>query len=206
MDRLGKERGLISYATLSDYNESMRLAIGSGPAISPANVRDSRSNRLVDAVRHTNWRSIIRPRTVGYFIVWGLIGLAMLTVLSLRSPISLNVLHDRNPLFVELKDGSIRNGYDVKVLNMTPAPRTVTLRIEGLAGATLSLADNAAETMQTVRLDLEPDKVLPLRLYVRVPRDALPPQQQKFDIVVTTEDGKASSTTETTFESAERAK
>ena len=54
------------------------------------------------------------------------IGLAMLTVLALRSPLSVNVLHDRNPLYVELRDGSLRNGYDVKILNMTPAPREFT--------------------------------------------------------------------------------
>lgn len=204
MTRLGKERSLIGYTTLNDYNYNMRLAIGEGRVIDPAKVRDSVSDRLVAAVKRTNWRSIVRPRTVAYFLAWGLIGLVMLTVLSLRSPLSLNVLHDRNPLYVELRDGSVRNGYDVKILNMTPAPRTVELRLEGLAGAQMSLADDGTATMQTVTLALEPDRVMPLRLYVRIGPDARPDAQRKFGIVVTTEDGTVTTSTETTFEVPEK--
>jgi cytochrome c oxidase accessory protein FixG len=204
MTRLGKDRGLISYATLNDYNHNMRLAIGEGRMIDPKKVRDSVTGKLVAAVKRTDWRSIVRPRTVVYFLAWGIIGLAMLTVLSLRSPLSLNVLHDRNPLYVELRDGSVRNGYDVKVLNMTPSPRSVELRLEGLPGGEISLADDGTQTMQAVPLDLEPDRVLPLRLYVRVGPEALPAAKQKFRIVVTTEDGAVTTTTETTFEVPEK--
>jgi cytochrome c oxidase accessory protein FixG len=200
MTRLGKDRGLISYATLNDYNYNMTLAIGGGPTIRPSNVRNAITGKLVDAIKHTSWRSIVRPRTVSYFIVWGVIGLAMLTVLSLRTPLSLNVLHDRNPLYVELRDGSIRNGYDIKILNMTPAPRDVELHLEGLPDAEISLAEDGTQTMQTVTLALEPDRVLPLRLYVRVGPDSRPTAKQKFRVVVTTEDGTVTTTTETTFE------
>ena len=60
MTRLGKESGLISYATLNDYNRNMALAAGSGQVIQPTRVRDTVTGKLVDAVKHTNWRSIIR--------------------------------------------------------------------------------------------------------------------------------------------------
>src|SRR5690606_17755824 len=116
----GREKGLISYATLADYNTNMAIATGGGQVIEPARVRDSATGRFVDAIRQTSWRSIVRPRTLVYFVIWAGIGLAMLTVLSLRSPLDLNVLHDRNPLYVQLQDGTVRNGYDVKILNMTP--------------------------------------------------------------------------------------
>jgi len=204
MTRLGKERGLISYATLNDYNSNMRLAIGEGRVIDPGKVRDSATGKLVAAVKRTDWRSIVRPRTIAYFLAWGIIGLVMLTVLSLRTPLSLNVLHDRNPLYVELRDGSVRNGYDVKVLNMTPTPRAVELRLEGLPGAEISLADDGRQTMTSVPLDLAPDRVLPLRLYVRLGAGNLPKAKQKFRIVVSTEDGTVTTATETTFEVPEK--
>jgi cytochrome c oxidase accessory protein FixG len=206
MTKLGKERGLISYATLSDYNQNMRLAFGQGHVVTPSNIRDQVTGRLVAAVKRTNWRSIVRPRSIVYFVAWATIGLAMLTVLSLRSPISLNVLHDRNPLYVQLKDGSIRNGYEVKILNMTPAPRTVELSLEGLPGGAISLADDGEVTQQTLTLELEPDEVLPFRLYVRTAPTARPVAQRKFNIVVETLDGRARSTTETTFEVPEARK
>jgi cytochrome c oxidase accessory protein FixG len=204
MARLGKDRGLISYATLNDYNQNMALAMGSGKVIQPARVRDSVTGKLVDAIKHTDWRSIVRPRTIVYFVGWSAIGLAMLTVLALRSPLSVNVLHDRNPVYVELRDGSVRNGYDVKILNMTPQPRDVKLSVDGLPGSSIALSDGAEA--QSLQLALEPDKVLPLRFYVRVAPDALPASQSKFSIVVVSDDGAIRSATETTFEVPEEKK
>lgn len=189
MTKLGKEKGLISYATLSDYNANMALASGGGQVVQPARVRDSATGRLVAAVRRTNWRSIIRPRSVIYFVLLVAIGLVMLTVLSLRSPLAMNVLHDRNPLYVELRDGSIRNGFDVKILNMTPTPRTVVLNLEGLEGGSMSLADGRGEKLESVELALEPDQVLPLRLYVHATPADLDGRQTKFRMIINSNDG-----------------
>lgn len=199
MGKLGKERGLISYATLADYNQNMLLAMNGDGRIQPARVRDSITGRLIDRIKLTDWRSIVRPRTIVYFVGWSAIGLAMLTVLALRSPLSVNVLHDRNPLYVELRDGSVRNGYDVKILNMTPEPREVILRLDGIEGARISLADDASEH-DVLELALKPDKVMPLRLYVRVGPEQLPQRQERFGIVVESTDGAVRSVTEANFE------
>ncbi|MBN9315233.1 MAG: cytochrome c oxidase accessory protein CcoG [Devosia sp.] len=204
MTRLGKERGLISYATLNDYNRNMALAMGTGKVIQPSRVRDQLTGRLVDAVKRTDWRSIVRPRSLVYLLVLVLIGLGMLTALALRSPLSLNVLHDRNPLYVELRDGAVRNGYDVKVLNMTPQPRQVVLRLEGLPGATLSFADGGSETAGPIPVTLEPDKVLPLRLYIRVGHEALPSSPVPFRIVVEDPATGLDRSVESTFEVPEQ--
>jgi cytochrome c oxidase accessory protein FixG len=185
MDKLGKERGLISYATLNDYNVNMELATGvtdGSAVIDPKRIREPESGKLIDKLRHTNWRSIIRVRTILYFSVWGAIGLAMLTVLSLRSPLDINVLHDRNPLYVMLADGSIRNGYDVKLLNMTPEPRSVRLSVQGLPGGTLSTPNQESITGDLI-FDVEPDKVLPLRIYVRVAPGDIEAEATSFQFV-----------------------
>ena len=204
MAKLGRERGLISYATLADYNANMEVATGGSQVIEPARVRDTATGRFVDAIRHTSWRSIIRPRTLVYFIGWAAIGLAMLTVLSLRSPLDLNVLHDRNPLYVVLSDGSIRNGYDVKILNMTPEPRTVTLALDGLPGGTMSLAGSSADPARTLTVELEPDKVLPLRLYIRANPQDLPEPHMSFHLVAESIDSDVRAATEAKFEAPEK--
>jgi cytochrome c oxidase accessory protein FixG len=200
MDRLGKERGLISYATLADHQYNMAIATGSGKVVQPARIRDRLTGRLVDAIRLTNWRSIVRPRTIVYFIGWTAIGLGMLTALALRSPLSLSVLHDRNPLFVTMRDGSISNGYDLKVLNMTPEPRTVTISIAGLEGATLAVNDHPALTPTSLEVELDPDKVMSLRAFVQVPAAQLPQTQARFIVAVTSPDGAIRTQAETTFE------
>ncbi len=166
MDKLDRERGLISYTTLNDYNENMQLATSGSATIDPAKVRDNSGN-LLDRVKRTNWRSIIRWRTLVYFCFWAAIGVAMLVALSLRDRLDVNVQHDRNPLYVQLSDGAVRNGYDVKVLNMTPVPRTIRLSIEGLPGGEMTLASSVDEPQTDIVLDVEPDRVLPLRVYVR---------------------------------------
>ncbi len=200
MDRLGKERGLISYATLADHEHNMALAMGTGKVVQPARIRDRLTGKLVDTIRLTDWRSVIRPRTIVYFIGWTAIGLGMLTALALRSPLSVSVLHDRNPLFVEMRDGAVSNGYDIKVLNMTPEPRTVTLSVEGLPGATLAVTDHPGTGPTSLELPLEPDKVMTLRAYVQVAPEALPEAQTRFIIGVASTDGAVRTQAETTFE------
>ena len=169
-------------------------------------MREKTGGALRDGFRLTNWRSIIRPRTIVYFVVWAGIGLAMLTALSLRTPVSVSVLHDRNPLYVVMRDGSISNGYDVKVLNMTPAQRTVTVSIEGLDGAGLSIPDHENKTLRSVELSLDPDEVTPLRAYVQLAPADLPQTQAHFTFVVQTGDGTIRSETAATFEVPESRK
>jgi cytochrome c oxidase accessory protein FixG len=200
MDRLGKERGLISYATLADHEHNMAMAMGSGKVVQPARIRDKLTGKLVDTIRLTDWRSIIRPRTIVYFIGWAAIGLAMVTALVLRSPLSVSVLHDRNPLYVQMRDGSVSNGYDIKVLNMTPEPRTVAIRVRGLDGATLAVADHANTSPTSLEVALDPDKVMALRAYVQVAPGMLPESQAHFTIDVMSTDGAIRTRAETTFE------
>ena len=179
MDKLGKERGLISYATLNDYNSNMQLATGGGDRIHPERLRD-KAGRLVDAVTHTSLQTIVRWRTLIYFCVWAAIGVAMLIVLSMRDRLDVNVQHDRNPLYVMLSDGAVRNGYDVKILNMTPEPRTMKLSIVGLPGGEMTLASSQNDPQEVIVLDVEPDRVLPLRVYVRADPKLLTEQPTRF--------------------------
>ena len=64
----------------------------------------------MDGVKTTGWHTIFRTRTYIYIALLGGISLALLTVLAMRDTLDVNVIHDRNPLFVTLSDGSIRNG------------------------------------------------------------------------------------------------
>ena len=216
MDKTGKERGLISYTTFNYYNENMDIATSGAyshagtpthqalEAIDVSKVRDSKTGKIKSAFKHTNWRSIFRPRTLLYFLVWGTIGLAMLLSLSTRSPLDLNVLRDRNPRFVMLSDGAIRNGYDVKILNMTPHLRTVELEIEGLDNASMSLGGSGNEATPTLTLDLEPDRVLPVRLYIRVDKDSVKAGRSDFFLTVNNIANDETASTKVIFEAPKK--
>ncbi|WP_206453836.1 cytochrome c oxidase accessory protein CcoG [Aurantimonas marina] len=184
MDRLGRERGLISYATLRDYDAN--LAIATDPVsgmIDPSRVRDE-NGRFRDNLRHFDWRIIFRLRTLIYTTVWAAIGAALFIALMARDRLEINVQHDRNPVAVTLSDGSIRNGYTVKLLNMIPEPRVITLGIEGLPGATMSINEIEQPAGTSFSVPVEPDKLRTLRVFVSQPPETVKPGATDFRFVV----------------------
>jgi polyferredoxin len=161
MDKVGKPRGLISYATLKDYNASTR-----------------------EAPVHTSLRSLIRPRTIIYITLWSLVGLGMLIALLTRERLDVNVLHDRNPLAVRLADGTIRNGYTIKILNMKPVPRDFTLRTEGIDGALMTTAGSDAARAPRLLVAVPRDDVRVLKVYVSAAPQALAEAETPLRFVV----------------------
>jgi len=101
-------------------------------------------------------------------IIYGLILLLALSGIiygfTHLSPTEFKVIHERQPLYVLLSDGSIQNKYTVKLLNKTKDTIKIHFEIEGLEGAILhGLAD----------MEIEPGKVIPVTALVRVPLDRL---------------------------------
>ncbi|NTJ42497.1 cytochrome c oxidase accessory protein CcoG [Agrobacterium larrymoorei] len=166
MDKLGKPHGLIAYATLSEYDSNMALATGNGAhPIKPSNIRDS-DGTFVKAIRHFNWRIIFRPRTVFYMTVWCLVGVVMLVTLATRERLSVNVIHDRNPQYVLESDGSIRNGYTVRILNMIAQPRTITLSLESLPEAVMKINGISDVAARSFDIAVKPDEVTSIKVFV----------------------------------------
>jgi cytochrome c oxidase accessory protein FixG len=82
---------------------------------------------------------IIRARTLLYAGLIAVVSVIMLVVLLNRTTLEINVLHDRNPPYVMLSDGSVRNGYTIKILNKLHQPREFTLATRDLPGAQISI-------------------------------------------------------------------
>ena len=166
MEKIGKPRDLISYSTLRDYSHNMALATGDTPGVIRPSRVHAADGSLLDGLKHFSWRTFVRPRTLIYLLAWSAIGVAMLYFLLTRDRLQLNVLHDRNPVAVTLSDGSIRNGYTVKLLNMIPEPRTIRLSVSGLPGATLTVAEMPEASGRSVDVAVEPDKLKSLHVFV----------------------------------------
>src|SRR5690606_5003937 len=100
MDKINKPRGLISYATLADYNANMALATNNGTAsVASARVY-SGANSYSDKVQNLSWRKLLRLRSLIYFAICALIGIVMMASLSMRDRIGIYLLHDRTPQYV----------------------------------------------------------------------------------------------------------
>ena len=69
--------------------------------------------------------------------------LAIVTLATRRSE-GINVIHDRNPIFVRLSDGSIRNAYTIRILNKALETRVFKLAVDGVPGLDVTLVGDTA--------------------------------------------------------------
>jgi cytochrome c oxidase accessory protein FixG len=143
MARVGRPRGLIAYDTIAGQE-----AAAKGSKAPPR---------------------IVRPRTLLYAGLIAVVGLIMLAVMLNRSTLQVNVLADRNPPYVLLTDGGIRNGYAVKILNKLHQPRVFTLSARGLPQARLAIVGMSADS----GIRVTTDNLREVRVFVTVPALAL---------------------------------
>jgi cytochrome c oxidase accessory protein FixG len=107
-----------------------------------------------------------RPRTVIYIVALTVAVAALSVALLTRSTLGLSVQRDRAPLFVPLGDGSLRNGYTVKIANKTQMHAAFDLSISGLPGALMVIAEADPKPMPVLRVLAPADQVETLRLLV----------------------------------------
>jgi cytochrome c oxidase accessory protein FixG len=146
---------------------------------------DSINNQLAREKNEPTRMRWFRPRILVYVAVLTLVASVMVFSLATRSRLEVNVLHDRSPMFVRLSDGSIRNGYTFKILNMEREAKTYTLATDGIEGATMAVIGHQAESVPSVQLPVKPDDVAPFRVFVTVPRDNLDGKATDLEFVLT---------------------
>jgi polyferredoxin len=92
-----------------------------------------------------------------------LVGSIMLYALATRSSMSVNVLHDRNPLYVQLSDGGVRNDYTLRILNKGGA-RSFALDISGLPNSALRIQGTEPAADGRLVVEVGQDQTRELRL------------------------------------------
>ncbi len=139
MAKVGRPKGLIAYDT--DKN-MIRRRLGQRPQF-----------------------RLVRARTVLYSAVLALVAAIMLAALSGRATTSVTVLKDRAPPFVRLSDGSIRNGYTLKIVNKESAERDFRVRLEDAPALTMRAIGIETED-GAVRLAVAGDDLRAVRIFV----------------------------------------
>jgi cytochrome c oxidase accessory protein FixG len=134
MAKLDRPRGLIDYFTLTD--ETAERAGGKAKPI---------------------WRHVFRPRTVLYTALWALIGAGLIIALFVRPELDISASPIRNPVYVTLADGTIRNAYDIRIRNKHGEARRFAVTTEAgltlaVEGAPDGMVEVAADAMGEVRL------------------------------------------------------
>jgi cytochrome c oxidase accessory protein FixG len=88
------------------------------------------------ALEHKPTR-ILRPRTLIYGSILGLLMLGFVVAVALRSPVSLDVIRDRNALYKLTDDGNVDNVYTIRILNKSEHPQRFVLEARGASPLTL---------------------------------------------------------------------
>ncbi len=123
----------------------------------------------------------------------------MLVTLINRSQLDVNIVPDRNPIYVTLSDGSIRNGYTVKILNKKQEQRSFRLSIMDLPGAAMEMVGENTAPRVTIEIAVEPDKLRAVKIYVASKDDTLL-KQDKTDFTFRIEELNSAGVAETAVE------
>ena len=166
MDKVGLPRGLIRYDTENNAKERLTSPSpwkGEGRGGGRSTQRDPHPTLPLPGGGLT----LLRPRTLYYVCILSLVSGLMLYGLLTRSALELNVIHDRNPLFVQLSDGRIRNSYTIKILNKTHDDRNYALSVAGLSDAAVKI--EAAGAVQPAHMPVFADSVGEFRVLIAAP-------------------------------------
>jgi len=142
MTRVGRPPRLIGYTTDLDA----RLETAGQPALSPL-------------------RRLLRPRTLVYLGAWSAVGCAMLFTLGTRTRLTVEALQNRNPIWVRLSDGSIRNSYTIKIRNMEARARIVELRLQGIDAVLWTEGGSRQTGSAAIRITVPADQVATVPLF-----------------------------------------
>ncbi|MCF3972292.1 cytochrome c oxidase accessory protein CcoG [Paracoccus salsus] len=180
MEKIGKPRGLIDYMALKD-----ETAERTGAAPKPL-------------LKH-----ILRPRTIMYFTLWSGIGVLLAVALIMRSSVDLNVSPVRNPLFVTMSDGAVRNTYELRLRNKQHDATSYAFSVEGEGAEDLSLA---IEGVTGKAVEVASDATLSARLYLTAPAGSplTFSASTSLQLVVDEVDGEGSTAVETVFHGRSR--
>ncbi|PIV72819.1 MAG: cytochrome c oxidase accessory protein CcoG [Rhodobacteraceae bacterium CG17_big_fil_post_rev_8_21_14_2_50_65_11] len=160
MDKIGKPRGLIDYMALTDE-----------------------SNERAGKPKIPVWKHIFRVRTIMYTALWSAIGIGLVVLLFIRSDIDMTVSPVRNPQYVTLSDGTIRNTYDVRVRNMQHDETTFAFSL-----TSETPLDIEVEGANGLLVAVPPDSIGSHRIYVTAAPDSLAANRERTEFRLWLED------------------
>jgi cytochrome c oxidase accessory protein FixG len=133
MDKVARPHGLIRYATEN--------ALAGGWSAGQVKKR------------------LLRPRVIGYGLVFLAIAGGLSASLALRTPLKLDVIRDRGAMGREVEDGMIENVYRLQIMNTAERRHYYRIEVDGIAS--VGIADE-----DLVELDGASTRAVPVRVRI----------------------------------------
>ncbi len=146
---------------------------------------DTGKNFAARAAGQKQKYNLLRLRIAMYTAVLILVSSIMVFGLLNRTILELNIQRDRNPLYVTLSDGQVRNGYTVKILNKKSTERVFSLTVKGVKAARMRLI-GFPEDQSPPLITVKPDSLRAVRVFITLP--ALEPGAFSLPVTFTATD------------------
>ena len=109
----------------------------------------------------------------------------MTFALATRVDLGVSAIHDRNPMFVKTADGSIRNGYVIRIVNRASVDRRFEIGVEGASSPRLQGIGVDVGAYGALTADVGPDRARELRITATLPPATNRPASQDIAFRVT---------------------
>jgi cytochrome c oxidase accessory protein FixG len=121
---------------------------------------------------------ILKPRSIYYATILTLVCGIMIRSLLYKPTLEVSAIPDRDPIFVRLSDGSIRNGYSIKIVNKTHERKTFTLKILHPSEASAKVVNADLEN-----LVVNHDEAVTFKVFVTLPKNFLDQNEEGRGLV-----------------------
>ena len=140
MTKLGRATGLIAYDT--DLNIRQRIE------------------------GKKAFYKLVRMRTVLYAAIIAVVGGIMIYTLATRDSEGISIIHDRNPMYVRLSDGALRNGYTIRIVNKRLKYRDFIVSVDGLPSTLVDFIGLPPRSDGRQLVSVGPDQTKEVRVVV----------------------------------------
>jgi len=109
---------------------------------------------------------LMRWRTALYAAIIAIAGGIMIFTLATRDSEGISVIHDRNPMFVRLSDGALRNAYTIRIVNKQLKSRDFIVGVDGLPASLVDYVGLAPRADGRQLVTVGPDQTKEVRVLV----------------------------------------
>ena len=109
---------------------------------------------------------LVRVRTALYAGIIIVVGGIMVYTLAMRDSEGISVIHDRNPMYVRLSDGALRNAYTIRLVNKRLKYRDFIMSVDGLPSTLVDFVGLPPRADGRQLITVGPDQTKEVRVVV----------------------------------------
>jgi cytochrome c oxidase accessory protein FixG len=143
-------------------------------------IRYDTSKHLASPTKQNKFK-FLQKRTIYYFSIILTTSCFMMYNLTHKTKLETSIIPDRNPLFVRLSDGSIRNGYTIKIINKTYKDKVFDIKILSPAFANIKI-QSYQESLENIVM-VRQNEAKSFKVYVSIKNNSLQNLSEKETMI-----------------------